>query len=132
VLYTLFGTPLAAADTAGKQQSVVVLQQWNGRVPAAPEPAPAPAVITDGKTLDKLWRDWQITAPLPAVDFSRQLVLTHVARSSLTRFMGFSLDAQGDLTPRIVATPDAPGYASYAICVIERAGIKSVRGQALK
>jgi len=109
---------------------VAVLQQWNGWVPGAPDTAPA--VITDRTTLENLWRAWQIKAPLPAVDFTRELVLTHVARSSVTRFMGFSLDEQGDLKPQIVATPDLPGFSSFAICVIKRAGIKTVRGQPLK
>lgn len=115
---------------AAKQQTVAVLQQWNGRVPAPSEGAPA--VITDRAALEKLWRDWQIKAPLPEVDFTRELVLTHVARSSLTRFMGFTLDEKGDLIPQIVATPDMPGYSSYAVCLIRRTGIRTVRGQPLK
>jgi hypothetical protein len=114
----------------GRQQTVAILNQWNGRVPTAPDTAPA--VITDRATLEKLWGAWQITAPLPRIDFSNELVLTHVARSSLTRFMGFTLDDKGDLVPQIVATPDMPGFSSYAICVIKRAGIKTVRGQPLK
>jgi len=109
---------------------VAVLQQWNGRVPAPSDSAPA--VITDRATLEKLWRDWQIKAPLPEIDFTGELVLTHVARSSVTRFMALALDEQGDLKPQIVATPDMPGYSSYAVCVIKRAGIKTVRGQPLK
>ncbi|MGH8616233.1 MAG: hypothetical protein ACREUW_00975 [Burkholderiales bacterium] len=130
-VFTLCCAPAAAADTAAaKPQSVTLLQQWNGRVPAPPDSAPA--VITDRGTLEQLWRAWQIKAPLPDIDFSRELVLTHVARSSLTRFMGFTLDDKGDLNPQIVATPDIPGFSSYAICVIKRAGIKSVRGQSLK
>jgi hypothetical protein len=127
-MVALFCAPVVAADTV--PPLVAVLQQWNGRVPGPPDTAPA--VITDGKALEKLWSAWRIAAPLPAVDFTRELVLTHVARSSLVRFMGFSLDEQGDLKPQIVATPDMPGYSSYAICVIKRAGIKSVRGQPLK
>ncbi len=114
----------------GRQPVVAILQQWNGRVPAAPHSAPA--VITDRAMLEKLWGAWQITAPLPRIDFSNELVLTHVARSSLTRFMGFTLDDKGDLMPQIVATPDMPGFSSYAICTIKRAGIKTVRGQPLK
>lgn len=125
-------TPLAAAEIAAdsRLQTVASLQQWNGRIPDGA--SAAPAIITDQATLEKLWGAWQITAPLPRIDFSKELVLTHVARSSLTKFMGFTLDEKGDLVPQIVATPDMPGFHTYAICRITRAGIRTVRGQPLK
>ncbi len=114
----------------GKQQTVAIQRQWNGRIPAGAPPAPA--MIVDGETLKKTWQAWQIPGSAPGVDFSRELMLTNVAQSSLTRCTGAYLDDKGDLQPQIVATPDQPGFSSYALCLLPRAGVKSVRGQALR
>ncbi|HUP47951.1 MAG TPA: hypothetical protein VNA04_04090 [Thermoanaerobaculia bacterium] len=52
-------------------------------------------------------------------------------RSSVVLFMGPVIDDRGDLKPNVVATPDAPSFWSYAICLVERDGIVSVAEQPL-
>lgn len=41
------------------------------------------------------------------------------------------IDDRGDLKRNVVATPDAPSFLSWAVCAIEREGIRSVDGQPL-
>lgn len=54
-------------------------------------------------------------------------MLVAVVRSSLVTCMGPVLDDRGALKPN-VATPDHPAFWSYALCLVERAGVRSVSG----
>lgn len=111
-------------------RKAVVIREWKGRL--ALEKTPYRVThVTDAATLEKLWAEWEIGEPMPNVDFSRQIVLVAVVRSGLVMFKEPTIDDRGDLKRNVVATPDAPSFWSWALCLIEREGIRSVDGRPL-
>lgn len=104
-----------------------VVREWRGRVGLDRSVQPVP-FVADAEALGKLWEDWGIQEPVPRVDFRRHLLLVGVVRSSVVRCMGPVLDDRGDLRPNVVATPDYPAFWSYALCLVERAGVRTVSG----
>jgi hypothetical protein len=111
-------------------RDAVVVQEWRGRLGLEHDPLRV-GHVSDATTFAKLWASWQVAEPLPPIDFSRHLVLTAIVRSGLVMFKQPVIDDQGDLKPNVVATPDAPNFYSWAICVVERHGIRSIRGAPL-
>ncbi|HSG49322.1 MAG TPA: hypothetical protein VLA43_15985, partial [Longimicrobiales bacterium] len=106
---------------------VKVVREWRGRVGLERKVQPVP-FVADAQALKTLWEEWGLTGTVPSVDFGRHLLVVGVARSSLVMCMGPVLDDQGDLKPNVVATPDYPAFWSYALCLVERAGVRSVGG----
>ncbi|MFN2240077.1 MAG: hypothetical protein ABR524_11860 [Thermoanaerobaculia bacterium] len=111
-------------------RKAVVVRQWKGRLPLEKGPL-GTRHVTDAASLEKIWAMWEIGEPMPRVDFTRQIVLVAIVRSGLVTFMEPMIDDRGDLKRNVVATPDAPSFLSWAVCVIEREGIRSVDGQPL-
>jgi hypothetical protein len=109
-------------------RNAVVVKQWRGVLPIDRAPMRV-SHVTEAATLAKLWKSWEVSDPLPKVDFSRQIVLAAIVRSGLVKFMGPVIDADGDLKKNVVATPDVPNYWSWAISVVERDGVVSVDGE---
>lgn len=106
---------------------VEVLREWRGRVGLERSVRPVP-FVADAGALNALWEDWGLEGPVPPVDFGRHVLLVGVVRSSLVMCMGPVVDDRGDLKPNVVATPDHPSFWSYALCLVERAGIRTVGG----
>lgn len=106
---------------------VEVLREWRGRVGLESSVRSVP-FVADAGALKALWKELGVAGPVPPVDFERHLLLVGVVRSSLVMCMGPVLDDRGDLKPNMVATPDHPAFWSYALCLVERAGILTVGG----
>lgn len=106
---------------------VEVLREWRGRVGLERSVRSVP-FVPDAGALKALWEELGVAGPVPPVDFERHLLLVGVVRSGLVMCMGPVLDDRGDLKANVVATPDQPSFRSYALCLVERAGIRSVGG----
>jgi hypothetical protein len=111
-------------------RKAVVVRQWKGRLPLEKGPLGA-RHVTDAASLERIWAVLEIGEPMPKVDFKRQIVLVAIVRSGLVMFKEPMIDDRGDLKRNVVATPDAPSFLSWVVCVIERDGIRSVDGQPL-
>jgi hypothetical protein len=108
-------------------REVPILREWRGRVSLNRKVIPL-SFVADGERLKEVWEDWGLDGPVPEIDFERRLFIVVVARSSLVKCMGPVVDDGGDLKPNVVATPDYPDFWSYALCLIDRAGIRTVGG----
>jgi hypothetical protein len=111
-------------------RKAVVVRQWKGRLPLEKGPLGV-GHVTDAASLERIWAVWEIGEPMPKVDFERQIVLVAIVRSGLVMFKEPMIDDRGDLKRNVVATPDAPSFLSWVVCLIERDGIRSVDGQPL-
>ncbi len=133
LVLALAGPFVCAAD-----KPVKPVKEWVGKfltneeLPLMKE-APATGYITDDKAWGKLWKAWRNKEELPKVDFEKQLVLVGTvpcARNSLGA--NFKLDDNGDLKGWFLGTAIAgPGFA-YQIVVVDRSGIKTYNGKAIK
>lgn len=94
------------------------------------EMAPAKGYVTSEAEWKKLWKAWRPGEDMPAVDFTKHLVLVglggiypvaHEAR----------VTGQGDLQVRLsLRMPAKPGHG-YGITVIERGGVTTIQGKAI-
>ena len=109
---------------------VPILREWRGRV-SLDRAVGGVSVVTDRGRLERLWAELGIAERVPDIDFGEHLLLVAIERSSLVLFMGPVVDDRGDLKPNSVATPDQPGFRSYALGLVSRAGIRSVGGAPL-
>lgn len=120
-----------AAIQNGPQNGIV--QQWAGRVarPIALE-APVKGFITNAAEFARLWQVCQIKGDPPAVDFDKYLILVATSRSSVFQVRAIQVDDKGDLKTIVVATPDFARDYAIVITKAERAGVKTVHGQAVE
>jgi hypothetical protein len=110
-----------------------IVQQWSVRVarPLALE-APIKGFITNPAELARLWQAWQIKGDVPSVDFSKYFILVATARSSVFKVRAIQVDEKGDLKTVVIATPDITRDYAIVITQVERAGVKTVHGQAVE
>ena len=120
--------PLRAGQP--QKQPVQPSKQWSGSVDDLSLRKAAPEFILSAKELEKLWRAWKETGPVPQVDFAKNLVVVSTTQGSILRFAA-TLDKQGNLQVAGLATRDLrPGFR-YVIAVVSREGVKTVNGKKL-
>jgi hypothetical protein len=120
----------AIAAPPGKKE-VKTLKQWAGSADDAESLKDDPAVVTDAKALEKLWKSWKLPGKVPEVDFAKDLVVTSTTVGSRLLNVTAMLDDKGDLQAFGMATADiAPGFR-YVVLVVSREGVKSVNGKKL-
>lgn len=124
----LFSAGVLMADPPAKPGKVEVIQKWSGTIKEAPFHT---AVIVDAEAFAEAWNRLGVPGNTPNLDFTRCVVIAAAIRTS-GLYIWPSLDESGDLKTGIVATPDQPGYISYALAVIPRLGIKTVDGNPLE
>jgi hypothetical protein len=95
--------------------------------------APATGYITNEKDFNELRSAWGIAADkFPKLDFQKQIVFVQLASGPNGIGSTYTLDANGDLTVKLIQTLRAgPGFG-YGIDVLERDGIKSYRGKKIE
>lgn len=127
-LAAMLSTPGAAL--AGKRQ-VEPTRTWKGSVADENRlPQELPVVIGSETQLRELWQRWQLTEPLPRVDFARELVVATATRGSVLR-LTLTLDDRGNLEVGGLSTMDLrPGFR-YVIAIVSRAGVNTVNGKRL-
>jgi hypothetical protein len=128
----LFGLllPAAAAEKKAEKKAVKLEKEWQGSVEDADLAKDAPAVITNGKALEKLWKAWKVEGKVPEVDFDKQIVVVQTTSGSKLR-VSASLDDKGDLKVLGLGTRDlVPGFR-YVIATVSREGVKTINGKDL-
>ncbi|MEO8679760.1 MAG: hypothetical protein ABI665_11980 [Vicinamibacterales bacterium] len=119
-----------AGQDAAAQNGIV--QQWSVRVarPLALE-APIKGFVTNEADFSHLWQVCQIKGDAPTIDFGQYLILVATSRSSVFKVRAIQVDDTGDLKTVVIATPDFARDYAFVITQVERAGVKSVHGQAI-
>jgi hypothetical protein len=132
----------AAALPAGgvAVKTVKVQQQWKGGSPDGRDShrwraAPPGGVIAGPRAWADLWKAWhpfRIGEAPPAVDFAKELILVAAGPGpNIIHIENLTLNAQGDLRFRWSITErGGPGFV-YTIVKVNRAGIRTVNGNAL-
>ena len=125
--------PAARAD-ARQGRPVMPTRTWDGIIrgdETLQKESPSTGFLTDAGAFEKLWKAWRPKEPVPKVDFTRELALVATAKGPNRVGISASLDDKGDLKVRSRATLiGGPGFG-YAIVIIPREGIKTVRGKPL-
>lgn len=92
-------------------------------------PALASCPIASAAALEQLWKDWEIPGKVPAVDFSKEIVVFVTTRASHVGLQPMFDDKIADLVLYGESTGDrAPGFR-YVLCAVSAAGIGSVDGK---
>src|SRR5262249_18151183 len=129
VILALFGL-LAPAARADKKQ-IKPTREWPGCVADQDVRQKAPECITTAKELKKLWEAWKIAGKLPAVDFTREIVVVVTSTGSRLKLAGARLDEKGNLEVLGLGTRDErPGFR-FVLATVSREGVKTVNGKAL-
>ncbi len=91
-----------------------------------------PKYITSEEVLRKLWQKWIIKEVMPAVDFSKELVIVSTTHTS-GMDISYNLNAAGNVEFRKVEHNDfvaVPGFR-YEFAIISSDGVKSIDGELL-
>ena len=90
--------------------------------------APSSGVVADSATWARLWKSWRGREPLPAVDFTKDMILVATAPGPNRMSLQAITDGEGDV--RIV--PGGVGMAGrgfgYAMIEVSRSGLRTVNG----
>ena len=116
--------------TQPEKKFVKMTKQWTGSVADVALMNDVPAVITDAKALEKLWKAWKLHGKVPNVDFAQELVVTGMTQGSSLNLTP-RLDENGNLELMGMGTTDFRLGFRYVIATIRRAGIKTVVGKKL-
>jgi hypothetical protein len=116
-----------------EDRAVEPVRQWAGLLDdkKLTDLAPAKGYVTSEAGWRKVWEAWRPGDELPAVDFSKHLVLVGLGGMYP---VGHDLRVTdgGDLTVRLSPrVPGKPGFG-YGLAVVERAGVKTIRGKAIE
>lgn len=107
-----------------QRKKVEITKKWSGSV--EDEKAMKPECITTAKTLEAVWKAWKIDGDVPAVDFTKDIVVAVYSVGSKLKMAGANLDDKGDLTVIGFGTRDIrPGFR-YVLGVVSREGVKTV------
>jgi hypothetical protein len=94
--------------------------------------APPGRVLTEPAAFEKLWKAWKPADLVPAVDFTKHVILveTHGSRK-IDRFH-LRLSKEGDLRVEVAFSDhkDFPGF-TFGMAQVSRAGIRSIAGKGL-
>jgi hypothetical protein len=127
---------IAAGQGEGSKQ-LKAEKSWTGRlVGKEKEPlqmlAPAKGYISGPQTFEKLWKAWRTEEKVPDIDFGKKLVLVGTAGGPNMVNLSAVLSAKGDLMINAMSTlVGGPGFG-YGLAVVDREGIKSVKGKPLE
>jgi uncharacterized protein (TIGR03067 family) len=128
--------------TAPGTGALKVEQSWEGIIgdmkrlqEAPPSGKPlqgAAGFVTSRPAWVKLWQAWRGGAPVPEVDFTKNLVLVFtLGGPNQIAPPELRLDGRGELTAHAVATLRPGEGFCYKIVTVRRQGIRSINGTAL-
>ncbi|WP_310426323.1 hypothetical protein [Chamaesiphon sp. VAR_48_metabat_135_sub] len=128
----LLSTPKVQSNPKEQSTPINSKQSWSGVVKIElRKEAPRKGYVTNNVEWSKLWTTYRGSEALPNVDFDREIVLVYVHRDPNAVGLSLSLSAAGNLT--IETTMTLMGYnnptkCSYKFVLIDRAGIKAIKG----
>jgi hypothetical protein len=124
---------VTTAVAAAEPRPVKFTREWEGEVADGAKGKNAPEVITNGKALEKLWKDWGVAGKTPEVDFAKEIVVVGTTRGSRIDLVA-RLDDKGNLEVLSLVPRDLgerqPGFR-YAIATVPREGVKTVNKKEL-
>jgi len=121
---------LIAPAAQAQKKPVKPIKEWTGSVEDEKLMKDAPACVTSKKGLEKLWKDWKISEKMPAVDFTKEIVVIATTQGSKLRLFA-SLDDKGNLQVGGLGTRDlVPGFR-YVIATVSKEGVKKINGKDL-
>jgi len=130
----LLGAGIGTATRAtAEEKKLEPVKSWVGILEdkRLTELAPAKGYVTSEAVLKKLWEAWRPDEKLPKVDFTKQIVLVNLGGMYPVDHE-LHLTDQGDLKVQLSArVPGKRGYG-YGIAVIERTGVKTIKGKAIE
>jgi hypothetical protein len=124
---------LCVCAARAEDRKVEPVRSWAGILDEKKltEAVPPKGYLTSRAGWEKLWKAWRPGEKLPEVDFEKHLVLVDLGGMYPLGYE-LKLTDKGDLRVRLLAkVPGKRGYG-YGIAVIERSGVKSIKGKAIK
>ena len=125
-----FAFAAVLASVASHARDVTPAQTFSGTMPLSVPPLLV-SPITSRADLERAWSMCSVKAPLPSIDFKKRMVLAVANQSSTLSFMRITVD-DGNLKTNVAVSPDMPGLRTCAFAVVDRAGVKTVNGAALR
>jgi hypothetical protein len=120
-----------ASDAQAQKKDVKIGQKWSGSVEDENLKKDVPEVITNAKTLEKVWTAWKIEGKVPEIDFTKEIVVVATSVGSKLNMGGAKLDDKGNLDVLAFGTLDIrPGFR-YVMGTVSREGIKTVNKKEL-
>src|SRR6267154_1860582 len=92
--FLLFAT--IAPEVHAQKKAVKPTMQWRGSVDDEALQKEAPTVVTNRKSLEKLWKDWKVEGKVPEIDFTKEVVVAVTSRGSKLNLSPV-LDEKGNL-----------------------------------
>ncbi|MEW4529340.1 hypothetical protein [Maioricimonas sp. JC845] len=137
LLTTNFTGPAAQADDttprieSGARSLVDAdAQEWTGSVDDLALQKLDLGFVASGKQWIGLWNAWRFADERPNVDFTKKLAIVSTSRAGKLT-LSTELDDQGNLHVSGIETRDLrPGFR-YVIRLVDREGVKTVRGKAV-
>ena len=130
VLVPLAILAVVVSDARAEKKAVKLEKEWKASVDDEALAKDAPAVIGEAKALARLWKAWKIQGEVPAVDFTKELVIITTTSGSKLR-LSASFDDKGNLEVLGMATRDLrPGFRCV-LATVSREGVKTVNGKKL-
>jgi hypothetical protein len=123
--------PQARAEKDGEKKTVKLVKEWKGAVADANLAKDAPKYVADPKSLEKLWKKWDLGDKVPEVDFKKEIVLISTTSGSRLT-LSAKLDDKGNLEAVGMATRDFADGFRYVIATVSRKGVKTVNGKEVK
>ncbi|HKX32050.1 MAG TPA: hypothetical protein VJ302_30460 [Blastocatellia bacterium] len=126
--------------SAEGRKSVPVDQLWRGEIePQMRREAPSEGYIASEEAWARLWRAYRGNEELPAIDFSKQVVLVGLGRDSgqvdIETDSSWAIPLEnGNLKPSYTyseAGPDNAATSKYVLVLIGREGVKMINGQSI-
>jgi hypothetical protein len=121
----------SSANAAPKKLTVKQLGRGSVGDEKLKAEAPKSMVISDKKTLEKVWKAWKVAGKVPVVDFKKEIVLIQTTSGSRLGAIGAALSEKGDLKFSSIATSDFGEGFRYVLGSVPRAGVKTVDGKKL-
>jgi hypothetical protein len=143
ILLFVLGAAPAAAGTTFTAKGVKVVEKWvvgqtdmklseaPGNITDEPQNQTRFGYLDSEEAFAKLWKAWRKDEP-PKVDFTKNLVLVLTHPENAKVEFAAVLDDKGELKVSAAGSERMPNGMTYVIAVVERAGIKTINGKALK
>jgi len=120
------------ANTA--RDEVEVVDKWSGKIAFEDlrTRAPSNKMVVDQKAWTKLWRSWRPTDAVPAVDFSKHVLLVETAKGpNKILTSSLILTRAGELRYEAGSTKKEGSGFGYLIMAVPKQGIVSINGRLL-
>ena len=124
-------------DRKGASEAMPIKQSWEGIIQERNllKESPPAGFVVEAEAWEKMWKSWRAKEKVPAIDFQKQMaIILTVPGPNRIVSPDLHIDQTGNLKvpmPTSTLLPD-DGRIGYKIVIIDRSGIVSVNGRAIK